>query len=76
MTSIYHSSIFIETELVVHFTVYKIITLYSPFTLLFSKKRFDMLGQSLVPSITKSVISYSLRLEQQPLITLQIQNFH
>ena len=39
-------------------------------------KRFDMLRQCLVPSITKKVNSYSLVLGQQPLIALQIQNFH
>ena len=34
-----------------------------------------MLNQSIVPWITKKAISYSLVLQQQPLITLQIQNF-
>ena len=38
-------------------------------------KRFHMLSQCLVPSITKKVISYLLVLGQQPLITFQIQNF-
>ena len=35
-----------------------------------------MLSQCLVPSVTKTAISYSLILEQQALIALQIQNFH
>ena len=47
-----------------------------PFTLMLFKKRFDMLSQSILPSITKKVNSYSLDLGQQPLIALQIQNFH
>ena len=34
-----------------------------------------MLSQCLVPSIIKKVISYKSVLGQQPLITLQIQNF-
>ena len=42
---------------------------------MFNKKRFDMLSQSLVPSITKKVNSYSLVLGQQPFIALQIQIF-
>ena len=50
---------------------------WRPFTLMFfSKKRFDMLSQCHVPSITKKVISYSLVLEQQSLTALQIQNVH
>ena len=40
------------------------------------KKRYDMLSQCLVVSITKKVSSHSLVLGQQPLIALQIQNFH
>ena len=40
-------------------------------------KRFDMLSQWLILSITKKVIFYLLVLEQQPpLIALQVQNFH
>ena len=35
-----------------------------------------MLNQYLVSSITKKVNSYLLVLGQQPLIALQIQNFH
>ena len=37
---------------------------------------FDMLSQSLVPSMTKKAISYSLVLGQQPLTAPQIQKFH
>ena len=42
----------------------------------FLEKRFDMLNQCLLLSITEKVISYSLVLRQQPLIALQIQKFH
>ena len=42
----------------------------------FLKKTFDMLSQFLLPYLTKKVNSYSLVLGEQPLITLQIQNFH
>ena len=45
------------------------------FTLMFLKKRFDMLSQCFVPSITEKAISYSLVLGQQPLAALQIQIF-
>ena len=38
-------------------------------------KRFDMLSQCLVPSITKNINSYSLALGQQPLLARQIQKF-
>ena len=41
---------------------------WRPFTLMFSKKRFDILSQSLVLSITKKVISHFLALGQQLLI--------
>ena len=41
----------------------------------FLKKRFDMLSQCLVQSLTKKVISYSLGLGQQPLIILQAKNY-
>ena len=38
-------------------------------------KMFDMLVQSLVPSITKKVVSYSLVLGKLPFTALQIKNF-
>ena len=40
------------------------------------QKRFEMLSQCLVQSMTKKIIYYLLVLGQQPLIVLQIQNFH
>ena len=48
----------------------------SLFTLIFLKKRFNMLSRCLVASITKKVISYLLVLRQQPLRALQTQDFH
>ena len=49
-----------------------------PFTLMFSKKRFDMLSQCLAPYIAKKkkVNSYLLVLGQQPCTVLPIQHFH
>ena len=44
--------------------------------LTFCKKWSDILSQCLVPFISRQIISYSLFLGQQPLIALQIQNFH
>ena len=37
--------------------------------------KFDKFIQCLLPSVTKKVISYSLVLEQQPLIALEIKKF-
>ena len=52
-------------------------TLTSFFFNAFFSKRFNMLNQCLVPSITKKVSSYLLLLGEQTLIiALQIQNFH
>ena len=49
---------------------------WRPFTLMFFKKRFDMLSRCILPSIIKKVIFYSLVLGQQTLIVLQIQNYY
>ena len=42
---------------------------------MFLLKRFNILSQSVVPSITEKVISYSLALGQHLFIALQIKNF-